>query len=51
MRQSEISICLNYDAFNASQGASAMGFVLLSGEKGVLFFIGPPPFLTDTSRL
>ena len=38
MWQSEISIGLNCGAFNASQRASAMGFVLLGREKGFLFF-------------
>ena len=46
-----ISIGSNCGAFNASQGASATGFVLLGGEKGRLFFHWPPPFLTDMSRL
>ena len=41
-RLSEISIGLNCGAFNASQGISAMDFVLLGGEEGLLFFfIGP----------
>ena len=33
-----ISIGSNCGAFNASQGASGTGFVLLGGEKGSLFF-------------